>query len=105
MGGGTMVTKDVLPFSLTVGNRARFIGLNLVGLRRRGFSAERVSALKQACRALTTPGVALAEALRRVERDGPLTEDVRTLLGFVREAKRGVVLERRDAGAAETDEA
>jgi UDP-N-acetylglucosamine acyltransferase len=103
VGGGTMATKDVLPFSLTVGNRARFVGLNLVGLRRRGFSAERVSALKQACRTLTTPGLALSEALRRVEAEGPLTEDVRALVAFVREAKRGVVLERRDAAAPDED--
>jgi UDP-N-acetylglucosamine acyltransferase len=103
MGGGTMATKDVLPFSLTVGNRARFVGLNLVGLRRRGFSAERVSALKRACRTLTTPGLAVSEALRRIESEGPLTEDVRALVAFVREAKRGVVLERRDAGADDED--
>jgi UDP-N-acetylglucosamine acyltransferase len=101
MGGGTMATKDVLPFSLTVGNRARFVGLNVVGLRRRGFSSERVSALKQACRTLTTPGLALSEALRRVEAEGSLSEDVRTLVAFVREAKRGVVLERRDAPASD----
>jgi UDP-N-acetylglucosamine acyltransferase len=95
MGGATVATKDVLPFSLTVGNRARFFGLNLVGLRRRGFSPEQIAALKQACRLLSGPGLALAEALRRIEAEAPMTDEVRTLVEFVRSSKRGVVLERR----------
>ncbi len=95
MGGGTVATKDVLPFSLVVGNRARFFGVNTVGLRRRGFAPEKVVALKQACRQLSAPGLALAEALRRIESEGPLTDEVRTLVAFVRSSKRGVVLERR----------
>ena len=97
VGGATVVVKDVLPYSLAVGNRARFFGLNLVGLRRRGFSAETIAALKQAFRRLAAPGVALAEALRRIESEGPLTDEVQTLVAFVRSAERGVVLERRRA--------
>ena len=64
----------MLPYSLTVGNRGRFFGLNVVGLRRRGFSAEQIAALKQACRLLQTPAQSLAEALRRVESEVPQTE-------------------------------
>jgi UDP-N-acetylglucosamine acyltransferase len=101
MGGATVATRDVLPYSLTVGNRARFFGLNLVGLRRRGFSTERIAALKQATRLLCEPGLPLAEALARLEA-GPMTDDVRALVDFVRSAKRGVVLERR--GGATDDE-
>jgi UDP-N-acetylglucosamine acyltransferase len=97
VGGASSVVKDVLPYSVAVGNRARFFGLNLVGLRRRGFSAEAISALKQACRRLVTPGLPLAEALHRIESEGPLTDEVRTLVAFVRSAERGVVLERRRA--------
>ncbi len=95
VGGATVATKDVLPFSLTVGNRARFFGLNVVGLRRRGFSPERVAALKQACRLLQSSELALAEGLRRIEAEVPATDEVRTLVAFVRGSKRGVVLERR----------
>ncbi len=95
VGGATVATRDVLPYSLTVGNRGRFFGLNVVGLRRRGFSAEQIAALKQACRLLQTPAQSLAEALQRVESEVPQTEEVRTLVEFVRGAKRGVILERR----------
>jgi UDP-N-acetylglucosamine acyltransferase len=104
VGGATVATKDVLPFSLTVGNRACFFGPNLVGLRRRGFSPERIAALKQAFRQLQAPGLTLAEALARAETQGPQTGDVRTLLEFVRSSKRGVVLERRRGPLVDEDE-
>jgi UDP-N-acetylglucosamine acyltransferase len=100
MGGGTISTKDIAPFSLTVGNRARFFGVNAIGLRRRGFSAEAVAALKRAYRVLSRGDVPLAEALARVESEGPLTPEVRTVVDFVRSSKRGVVLSRRRGGAA-----
>jgi UDP-N-acetylglucosamine acyltransferase len=104
MGGATVATKDVLPYSLTVGDRARFVGLNLVGLRRRGFSPEQIAALKQACRLLSQPGVPLAEALRQIEQ-GTMTDEVRRLVEFVRSAGRGVVLERRGRAADEDEPA
>jgi len=105
VGGATVVTRDVLPYSLTVGNRARFFGVNVVGLRRHGFSAETIAALKQACRTLASPELPLADALRRVESEGPLTDEVRTLVAFVRSSERGVVLERRRSAADDEPEA
>jgi UDP-N-acetylglucosamine acyltransferase len=105
MGGGTIATKDVAPFSLTVGNRARFFGVNGLGLRRRGFSAEAIAALRLAFRALVQRDRPLAETLARLESDGPHTDEVRTVLEFVRSSKRGVVLERRHGGGAGEGEA
>jgi UDP-N-acetylglucosamine acyltransferase len=66
-----------------------------VGLRRRGFSQEQIAALKQACRLLQASELTLAEALRRIETEAPMTDEVRMLVEFVRVSKRGVVLERR----------
>jgi UDP-N-acetylglucosamine acyltransferase len=104
MGGATIATRDVLPYSLTVGNRARIFGLNLVGLRRRGFDAEALRALRTAYRVLLQSRLPLAEALRRLESEGPHTAEVRALVEFVRSAQRGVVLgRRRGVGAADTE--
>jgi UDP-N-acetylglucosamine acyltransferase len=104
MGGATIATRDVAPYSLTVGNRAHFFGLNLVGLRRRGFSAEAIAALRQAYRVLVQGGLTLADALRRVEEDGPFTDEVRGVVAFVRSSRRGVILQRRrGAGDDESD--
>jgi UDP-N-acetylglucosamine acyltransferase len=90
----------VAPFSLTVGNRARFFGLNGIGLRRRGFSPEAIVALRRAYRVLGQAGRPLAEAVSRLEAEGPHTDEVRTVIEFVRASKRGVVLERRRGPAA-----
>jgi UDP-N-acetylglucosamine acyltransferase len=104
MGGGTISTRDVAPYSLTVGDRARFFGLNRVGLRRRGFPPEAIAALGTAYRVLGQTGLSLAEALSRLEAEGPHTEEVRTVIAFVRSSKRGVVLPRgRRAGADEAE--
>jgi UDP-N-acetylglucosamine acyltransferase len=100
MGGATIATKDVLPYSLTVGNRAHLYGANVVGLRRRGFSADAVAALRRAFRALSRPGSTPTRAIEELEAAGPLTPEVLTLVRFVREAKRGVVLARRRGSAA-----
>jgi UDP-N-acetylglucosamine acyltransferase len=105
MGGATIATRDVAPFSLTVGNRAHFFGVNGIGLRRRGFSPEAIVALRQAYRILVQRGRPLAEALARLEAEGPHTDEVRTVVEFVRSSKRGVVLERRGGAAAGEAEA
>ena len=99
MGGATVATKDVLPFSMTVGDRARLYGLNLVGLRRRGFSREAIGALREAFRLLMRGNV--GEALKQLEVHGPHTPEIDTLVAFVRGAKRGVVLRPRSAGGEE----
>jgi UDP-N-acetylglucosamine acyltransferase len=105
MGGATIATRDVAPFSLTVGNRAHFFGVNGIGLRRRGFSPEAIVALRQAYRILVQRGRPLAEALARLEAEGPHTDEVRTVVEFVRTSERGVVLERRGGAAAGEAEA
>jgi UDP-N-acetylglucosamine acyltransferase len=104
MGGATIATKDVAPFSLTVGNRAQLFGVNVVGLRRRGFSAEAIGALRQAYRVLARTDLPLGEALRRLEADGPHTAEVRSLVDFVRSSKRGVILQRRHGAAGDEAE-
>jgi len=92
MGGATVATKDVLPFSMTVGDRARIYGLNLVGLRRRGLDADAIAALKQAFRLLTQGRLTTTDAVAQLEAEGPHTPEVRIVLDFIRSARRGVVL-------------
>ncbi len=103
MGGATIATKDVLPYSLTVGNRAHLFGPNVVGLRRRGFGAEAVAALRRAFRLLQRRDRSTTQALEELERE-PATPEVRVLIGFIRSAKRGVVVSRRRNGRPEEAE-
>jgi UDP-N-acetylglucosamine acyltransferase len=93
VGGYTVVTKDVLPFSRTVGNRACIYGVNTLGLRRRGFSPETVAAIRRAFRVLMQSRLNTSAAVARLEA-GEVTPEVRLLIDFIRTARRGVVLKR-----------
>jgi UDP-N-acetylglucosamine acyltransferase len=107
VGGFSACTKDVLPYSKTVGNRALIYGLNTIGLVRRGFQPETVRKLKAAYRYLLVSKLNATQALERIEQD-PLLDcpEVRYLVTFIREAKRGVVLKRpaRRSGESASDE-
>lgn len=93
MGGGSMITQDVLPFCRVAGQRpTRMIGLNLVGLRRNGFSRERLAAIKDLFRILFYQGLNTAQALARIEAEVPPSDDREEVTGFIRgAAKRGFI--------------
>ncbi len=95
LGGATIATRDVLPYSKTVGNRARFYGANGVGLARRGFPPEAISAIRRAFRLLSAGATHLSTAVEELERAGPHTPEVARILAFVRASVRGVILTRR----------
>src|SRR6185503_4848737 len=83
VGGYTVATKDVLPYSKTVGNRARIYGVNTVGLARRGFTAEQTDAIRRAYRVLLQSRLNTSSALARLESEGPHTPEVRALVEFI----------------------
>jgi len=92
MGGGSMVAQDVVPFCRVAGQRpTRMLGLNSVGLRRNGFSRERIAALKEMFRLLFFAGLNTSQALVRIEAEFPPSEDREELASFVRASKRGYV--------------
>jgi UDP-N-acetylglucosamine acyltransferase len=93
LGGYTVATKDVLPYSKTVGNRARMYGVNTLGLQRRGFKPEVISAIRHAYRVLLQSRLNTSEAVARLEAE-PMIPEVQLLVDFIRSAKRGVVLKR-----------
>ena len=92
VGGNTRVNSDLPPFFLYTGFDVVVKGLNLVGLRRAGFTFEQVSALKKAYRLLYRAGLKLEEALGRIESEVP-GEEARHLVRFIRESKRGICRE------------
>jgi UDP-N-acetylglucosamine acyltransferase len=90
IGGGTIVTQDVLPFSKTSSRREnKAFGVNSVGLERRGFSPERVRALQKAFRLLLVSKLNTTQALEKIrELEG---DDVALLVGFIERSERGVI--------------
>jgi UDP-N-acetylglucosamine acyltransferase len=94
LGGYTVATKDVLPYSKTVGNRARIYGVNSLGLARRGMSPETIAAIRAAYRVLLQSRLNTSEAVARLESSTPLVPEVAELVRFIRTAQRGVTLRR-----------
>jgi len=91
IGGYSVVTQDVVPFSKMVGSRPlRLMGLNIVGLRRRGFSQERIQDLKHMFRLLFYSDLNTSQALERIEAEIAAGQDREELLSFVRSSKRGI---------------
>lgn len=92
IGGGTMATKDVLPFSKTVTPRnARAYGLNAIGLERRGFSKERIREIHHAFKLLLNSKLNTAQALEKLKSEGEHGEDVAMLVRFIEQSERGVI--------------
>jgi UDP-N-acetylglucosamine acyltransferase len=90
IGGGSRIPQDVAPFTQVAGNPPKTFGLNMVGLSRRGFSAETMAALKQAYRILFRSKLTVEDATAKVESDVPLTPEVQELVAFLRTSERGV---------------
>jgi len=97
VGGYTVATKDVLPFSKTVGNPACVYGVNVIGLERRCFSPERIAAIRRAYRVLFQSGLNVSDAVLQLEKQPEKGEDVERLLQFITSSKRGVIAKRRRA--------
>jgi len=90
IGGYSVVTQDALPWVMTVGNRATSHGLNVVGLKRKGYSDETIAALKRCYMTLFRSKLRLEEALERVDAELSSISEVRYFLDFVRASERGV---------------
>ncbi len=90
IGGVSAVNKDIPPFVTASGNHARLFGLNLIGLKRRGFTEETISALKQAYRLVFRSSLLLRKAVEKVRQEVPDLPEVRQFLAFIEQSERGV---------------
>ena len=90
IGGASAVTKDVAPFVMASGNYAKLFGLNMIGLKRRGFTDETIQALKKAYRIVFRSSLLLSMAIKKVEQEVEDLPEVRQFLTFIRDSKRGL---------------
>jgi|SRR5665213_84833 len=92
VGGYSVVTKDVLPYSMTVSPReSKVFGENKVGLERRGFAKESIESLHKAFRLLTRSGLNTTQAVQRIREEVPECAEVGHLLAFMERSERGFV--------------
>ncbi len=92
VGGGTTITQDVLPFSMTSAARdTHAYGMNKVGLERRGFSKERIRKIHHAYKILLTSKLNTSQALEKLKSEPERGEDVEILIRFIEGAERGII--------------
>jgi UDP-N-acetylglucosamine acyltransferase len=92
VGGYSVITQDVLPFSMTVSDReVKVFGANATGLERRGFSAESIDVLHKAFRLLTRSGLNTSQAVARIREEIPGSGEIDELLEFIQTSQRGVI--------------
>ena len=92
IGGYSVITQDVLPFSNTVTEReAKVFGANKVGLERRGYSAETIDGLHKAFRLLTRSGLNTSQAVECIRQEVPASPELDELLEFIATSQRGFI--------------
>jgi UDP-N-acetylglucosamine acyltransferase len=92
IGGGTTITQDVLPYSMTSAARdTHAYGMNKVGLERRGFSKERIAKIHHAYKILLASKMNTSQALEKLKAEADRAEDVDMLIRFIEGAERGVI--------------
>ena len=92
IGGGTTITQDVLPFSMTSAARdTHAYGINKVGLERRGFSQERIARIHRAYKILLASRMNTSQALAKLKSETARGEDVDMLIRFIEASERGII--------------
>ena len=89
LSGGAMVVLDIPPFCQAQGDRAKLVGLNLVGLKRNGFDEKTISEIKSAYKTVFNSGLTVAEAIEQLEISNSLKE-VKEFIDFIKNSKRGI---------------
>ncbi|MGD9331787.1 MAG: acyl-ACP--UDP-N-acetylglucosamine O-acyltransferase [Desulfobacterales bacterium] len=90
VGGKSAVVKDVPPYVIAAGDRAKLHGLNRVGLKRHGFSADAIAMLKKTYRLIFRIGLTLNEAIERVLAEVDQIPEVDYFLDFIKASERGM---------------
>jgi UDP-N-acetylglucosamine acyltransferase len=90
VGGYSVVVKDALPFALTVGNHAKCYGLNITGMKRRGYSRATIDSLHHAFHLLLSAKLNTTQAVERIKQEITDSPEVSDLLRFIEASSRGV---------------
>ena len=91
VGGGTRFSQNVPPFTTCAREPAAYCGLNVIGLRRHGFSNETIDQIHNAYRLIYQSGLQLKDALDRIREELPQTDEIRYIVDFIESSKKGFV--------------
>lgn len=91
IGGGFRCVQDVPPYVLVSGEPLKYMGLNVVGLRRRGFSNGQIRQMKDAYRLIYRSEMNIGQAVEQIESGFEETEEIREVVSFIRSSSRGII--------------
>jgi UDP-N-acetylglucosamine acyltransferase len=91
VGGYSVIVKDALPFALTVGNHAKCYGLNITGMKRRGYSRAVIDSLHHAFHLLLSAKLNTTQAVEQIRTELSGSEEVSYLITFIESSERGVI--------------
>ena len=91
IGGGFRVPKDVPPYILAGGYPLRYMGLNIIGLKRRNFSSDTILTLKKACRILFQSHYNTTQAVEKIKSEIEPLPEIKHLLEFIQKSERGII--------------
>ena len=89
--GGTRLGSDIPPYTIVGREPVKYCGLNLVGLRRRGYSNETIDQIHEAYRIVYSEGLNVKDAVQKLKTDLPQTPEVKYITEFIESSKRGIV--------------
>lgn len=89
--GGSLVRKNVPPFTKAAREPLQYIGINSIGLRRRGFSNERILEIEDIYRTLYVKGHNVTNAIAIIEQEAPASPEKEQILSFIRESQNGIM--------------
>jgi len=90
-GVATVLLQDLPPYVMAAGNTAKPFGINSEGLKRRGFAAEKITAIKRAYKTLYRSGLALEEARRKIASQAAKLPELQVLVEFLERSQRGII--------------
>jgi UDP-N-acetylglucosamine acyltransferase len=90
IGAHSMIAKDVPPYTLFSGNPLYYEGLNVIGLRRRGFSGESITLLKTIYTLLYNSGLNVSQAVNKIKNEFKLENEVAEVINFIENSRRGL---------------
>ena len=91
VGGMSRINKDVPPYALCGHVPLSYVGVNIVGLRRRGFSSDAIRSIKDIYDTIYYAGLNISDGCAKVEAGFPQSEERDTILEFIRSSKRGII--------------
>ncbi|MDR1004804.1 MAG: acyl-ACP--UDP-N-acetylglucosamine O-acyltransferase [Prevotellaceae bacterium] len=89
--GGTRFSKDIPPYIIAGREPVAYCGINIVGLRRRGFTNEQIEQIHNAYRIIYQSNLNTTDALKEVEEKIPMSKEIEYIINFIRDSKRGIV--------------